>query len=118
MLGAEPDFGCLSARADLAFAAPAFLIGFLLLVGVVLMNMLIAMFAKTFDWIFEAQAVSRSSDGMGRDEMRCREIQCHESLAAQSVLQPARSSQHFLSHRQSTPDRLTPPPSAHSPAHR
>eukprot|EP00326_Haptolina_ericina_P000384 CAMPEP_0181223756 /NCGR_PEP_ID=MMETSP1096-20121128/30727_1 /TAXON_ID=156174 ORGANISM="Chrysochromulina ericina, Strain CCMP281" /NCGR_SAMPLE_ID=MMETSP1096 /ASSEMBLY_ACC=CAM_ASM_000453 /LENGTH=579 /DNA_ID=CAMNT_0023316721 /DNA_START=1 /DNA_END=1740 /DNA_ORIENTATION=+ len=59
IVGVDPDFDCLQASNQVTFvAAPAALLGFLLLVGILLINMLIAMLAKTFDTIHETQAQS------------------------------------------------------------
>ena len=59
IVGVDPDFDCLQASNQVTFvAAPAALLGFLLLVGILLIKMLIAMLAKTFDTIHETQAQS------------------------------------------------------------
>ena len=57
ILGVDPEFDCLH-DSQTSVSAPAVLFAFLLLVGVLLMNMLIAMLAKTFDTVHEAQAVN------------------------------------------------------------
>eukprot|EP00966_Prymnesium_polylepis_P028822 668089-Prymnesium_polylepis.2 len=64
VLGDEPDFDCLSANAELGIAAPGFLLAFLLLVGVLLMNMLIVR-APRPDSIAKGTKCAREGEALG-----------------------------------------------------